>query len=168
MALRKILTEEDPILRKKSKPVTDFGKRTADLMDDLTDTMVKANGLGLASPQVGLLRRAVVIVRDEKIVELINPEIIASEGEETGLEGCLSVPGKSGYVCRPTKVTVKAQDRNGEWFELECEGMAARAACHELDHLDGILYIDKAEEVLDDSELYDEEDEEEEKDSGEV
>lgn len=153
MALRNILVEGDPQLRKISRPVTDFGKRTADLMDDLAETMEVANGVGLAAPQVGILRRAVVIIRNDEVVELINPEIIESSDEEEGIEGCLSVPGKSGYVVRPKHVVVKAQNRNGEWFELECEELAARAACHEIDHLDGILYIDKAADVMTDEEL---------------
>ncbi len=154
MALRNILLEGDEQLRKHSRPVTDFGQRTRDLMTDLGETMVKANGAGLAAPQVGILRRAVVIVRDDEIVELINPEIIERNEEEVGLyEGCLSCPGLRGLVMRPTYVKVKAQDRNGKWFELECNDMAARAACHEIDHLDGKLFIDLVDRVYTDEEL---------------
>ncbi len=154
MALRNILLEGDEQLRKRSRPVTEFGTRTKELMTDLAETMVKANGAGLAAPQVGILRRAVVIVREEEIVELINPEIIERNEEEAGLyEGCLSCPGLRGLVMRPTYVKVKAQDRDGNWFELDCNDMAARAACHEIDHLDGKLFIDLVDRIYTDEEL---------------
>ncbi len=144
MALRNILIEGDPQLRKKCREVTDFSDKTAALMDDLRETLIDANGLGLAAPQVGILRRAVVIVRDDEIVELINPNIVEKSGEVTLEEACLSCPGVSGEVTRPRKVTVEAYDRHGEKFSIECTDMAARAACHELDHLDGTLFIDIA------------------------
>lgn len=155
MALRTILTSEDSTLRKKSKPVTDFGARTAQLMDDLKDTLAAADGAGLAAPQVGILRRAVVVMNNDTAVELINPEITSREGSIRGTEGCLSVPGMIGYVVRPEKVTVKAFDRNGKEFSVELEAIAARCACHETDHLDGILYTDKAEDLMTEQEYAD-------------
>lgn len=154
MALRSILIEGDDILRKKSRPVSNFGKRTANLMDDLRDTLVDAEGAGLAAPQVGILRRAVVIVRDGEIAELINPEIIKRSESEVGqFEGCLSCPDKRGFLMRPKEVTVRAQDREGKWFELVCEDIAARAVCHEADHLDGVLFVDKVERIYTEDEV---------------
>ncbi len=142
------------MLRKTSRPVTDFGKRTHDLMDDLRETMVRADGAGLAAPQVGILRRAVVIVREDEIVELINPEILETSEETVGaFEGCLSCPDMRGYVERPVRVVVRAQDRNGKEFTLECRDMAARAALHETDHLDGRLFIDLVDRIYTDEEL---------------
>ncbi len=156
MAWRSILLEGDPTLRKKSRPVTDFGPRTAQLLDDLRDTLVKAAGAGLAAPQVGILRRVVVILHNDEIVELINPEIIKQSEEQLGeFEGCLSCPDMRGYLLRPAKVTVRAQDRTGKSFELECEGIAARAACHETDHLNGVLFIDKVDKIYTEEELDD-------------
>lgn len=158
--VRKILTFGDETLRKTSKPMQKFDLRLWLLLRDMADTMNKAEGVGLAAPQVGILRRVVVIdVGDENgLIELINPEIIAQEGEQEGSEGCLSAPGRRGYVKRPNKVTVRAQDRKGKFFEITGEGLLARAFCHELDHLDGILYSDKEE-----YEIKDDEDEEEQK-----
>lgn len=150
MALRDILTKEDPILRKHSREVTDFGKKTSDLIDDLLETVVKAEGLGLAAPQVGVLRRAVVVYDGEKFVALVNPQIVEQSGSVTRSEACLSCPGESGIVVRPQKVTVRALDRDGQSFEMTCEDMAARAVCHELDHLDGVLFIDVAKEITED------------------
>ncbi len=153
--VRKILTFGDETLRKISKPMQKFDLRLWLLLRDMADTMNKAEGVGLAAPQVGILRRVVVIdVGDENgLIELINPEIIAQEGEQEGSEGCLSAPGRRGYVKRPNKVTVRAQDRKGKFFEITGEGLLARAFCHELDHLDGILYSDKEEyEIKDDEE----------------
>ena len=153
--VRKILKLGDETLRKNSKPMQKFDLRLWLLLRDMNDTMQKAEGVGLAAPQVGILRRVVVIdVGDENgLIELINPEIIAQEGEQEGSEGCLSAPGRRGYVKRPNKVTVRAQDRKGKFFELTGEGLLARAFCHELDHLDGILYSDKEEyEIKDDEE----------------
>ncbi|MBR4333126.1 MAG: peptide deformylase [Clostridia bacterium] len=153
--VRKILTFGDETLRKISKPMQKFDLRLWLLLRDMADTMNKAEGVGLAAPQVGILRRVVVIdVGDENgLIELVNPEIIAQEGEQEGSEGCLSAPGRRGYVKRPNKVTVRAQDRKGKFFEITGEGLLARAFCHELDHLDGILYSDKEEyEIKDDEE----------------
>ncbi len=153
--VRKILQFGDETLRKTCKPMQKFDLRLWLLLRDMADTMNKAEGVGLAAPQVGILRRVVVIdVGDENgLIELINPEIIAQEGEQEGSEGCLSAPGRRGYVKRPNKVTVRAQDRKGKFFEITGEGLLARAFCHELDHLDGILYSDKEEyEIKDDEE----------------
>lgn len=153
MALRNILTEEDPTLRKVSRPVTKFDDRLHELLDDMVETLEDARGVGLAAPQVGILRRVVVVDAGEEILELINPEIISQSGEQTGLEGCLSVPGKYGIVTRPNVVKVRAQDRFGEWYEAEGEELIARAFCHELEHLDGHLYVDKVERFLTQEEL---------------
>ena len=153
MALRNILTEEDPTLRKVSRPVTKFDDRLHELLDDMAETLEDARGVGLAAPQVGILRRVVVVDVGEEILELINPEIISESGEQTGLEGCLSVPGKYGIVTRPNVVKVRAQDRFGAWYEAEGEELIARAFCHELEHLDGHLYVDKMERFLTQEEL---------------
>lgn len=143
MALRTIVTEGDSVLNKKCRPVTKFDDRLHMLLDDMTDTLLEAGGVGLAAPQVGVLRRVVVIDLDEDgILELINPEIIETSGEQDGMEGCLSVPGKWGMVKRPNIVKVRAQDRDGEWFEAEGEELIARCFCHEIDHLDGRLYTE--------------------------
>ena len=151
--IRKIVKLGDEVLRKQSKPMQKFDLRLWLLLRDMAETMYKAEGVGLAAPQVGILRRVVVIDIGEGRVELINPEIIAMEGEQVGQEGCLSVPGRRGVVIRPNKVTVRAQDRNGKHFELTGEGFRARAICHELDHLDGVIYVDKMEyEVFDEGE----------------
>lgn len=151
--VRKIVKLGDEVLRKISKPMEKFDLRLWLLLRDMADTMYKADGVGLAAPQVGILRRVVVIDIGEGLVELINPEIIAVEGEQAGPEGCLSVPGRRGHVVRPNKVTVKAVDRKGHPFEITGEGLMARALCHEIDHLDGIVYVDKME-----YEIFDEED----------
>ena len=149
MALLRILRDPDPTLRKTSRPVDAITPRIRILIEDMKDTLRKAEGVGLAAPQVGVLRRVVVIeTPDEGLVELINPKIIATEGEQCESEGCLSVPGEWGITRRPAKVTVRAQDRHGEWFEMTGEGLLARCFCHEIDHLDGILYIDHAEMVV--------------------
>ena len=154
MALRNIVTEGDSVLTKVSRPVTKFDRRLHVLLDDMTDTLVDAGGVGLAAPQVGVLRRAVVVdTGEDGILELINPEIIEESGEQTGLEGCLSVPGKCGIVTRPNYVKVRAQDRDGNWFEAEGEGLVARCFCHELAHLDGQLYTEVAERMLTPEEL---------------
>ena len=153
--VRKILKLGDEALRKTSKPMPKFDLRLWLLLRDMADTMRKAEGVGLAAPQVGILRRVVVIdVGDEHgLIELVNPEIIAVEGEQAGSEGCLSVPGRRGWVVRPEKVTVRAQDRNGKFFEITGEGLLARAFCHEIDHLDGVMYVDKMDhEIFDDDE----------------
>lgn len=145
------LGNEDEALRKTCKRMEKFDLRLWLLLRDMKDTMYKADGVGLAAPQVGILRRVVVIDVGDGLVELINPVIVSTEGEQEGPEGCLSVPGRSGYVFRPNKVTVEAQDRNGTPFTVTGEGLFARALCHEIDHLDGILYIDKMDhEIFDD------------------
>lgn len=145
MAIRIIRVMGDPVLNKKAKTVTDFGEKTIELIEDMLDTMYEAQGVGLAAPQVGILKRIVVIdvseEQDDPIV-LINPEIIETSGEQRGGEGCLSVPGKVGEVIRPNVVKVRAQDHEGNWFEIEGEELLARAFCHEIDHLDGILYTE--------------------------
>ena len=154
MALRKILTEEDPSLHKKCRPVTDFNQRLWDLIDDLNETLAEANGAGLAAPQVGILRRVVIVVNDEdEMLELVNPVIISCEGEQDGFEGCLSVPGKWGMVKRPMKVRVRAQDRTGQFFEVEGEDMTARCFCHETEHLDGHLFTEHADRLYTTEEL---------------
>ena len=124
-----------------------------ELLDDMAETMYQANGVGLAAPQVGILRRVVVIDVGDGIIELVNPEIIAAEGEQTGLEGCLSVPGKWGIVTRPDVVRVRAQDRYGDWFEVEGEGLTARAFCHEIEHLDGHLFVEHTDHLMTEEEL---------------
>lgn len=144
MAIRNIFTEEDDILLKKSRVVTKFDDRLAQLLDDMKETMIKAEGAGLAAPQVGLLRRVAIIDIDGEILELINPKIVATEGSQIELEGCLSVsPRKNCKVLRPQKVVVEAYDRNGKQYKKELVDIAARACCHELDHLDGILFYTK-------------------------
>ena len=150
MGLRKILTADEPALHKVCRPVEKFDWRLHKLLDDMKETLADAEGVGLAAPQVGILRRlALVMVEDESFLEIINPEIIAREGEQDGAEGCLSVPGKYGMVKRPMQVTVRYQDRGGEWHERTAEGFTARAFCHEIDHLDGHLYTELVTEYLD-------------------
>ncbi|MGI5972087.1 MAG: peptide deformylase, partial [Oscillospiraceae bacterium] len=154
MALRNILLEGDETLRKPSRRVDKFNKRLEILLDDMRETLINANGLGLAAPQVGVLRRVVVIMgEDGEILELVNPEIVSAEGEQDGYEGCLSIPDTYGLVVRPMKVTVRAFDRSGNEFEVTGEGLTARAFSHEIDHLDGKLYIDKAYKMLSIEEL---------------
>ena len=155
MAIRNIVKLGDDTLRKVCRKQEKFDQRLWTLLDDMADTMYKANGVGLAGPQVGILRRVVVIdVEDDHgLLELINPEITASSGSQCGREGCLSLPGRQGIVTRPNQVTVRAQDRNGAWFTLEAEGFLARAVCHELDHLDGTLYIDVMDRELTEEEI---------------
>jgi peptide deformylase len=144
MAIRKIVEMgKDDILRKHSRKVVKFDRRLGVLLDDMADTMYEADGVGLAAPQVGILKRCVVIDVGEGLIELVNPEIVSSEGEVTVIEGCLSVPDRAGRVVRPEKVRVKAQDRHGEPFEIEGEGMLAVCLCHEIDHLDGVMYVDR-------------------------
>ncbi len=153
MALRNIVTVGDPVLAKPCRKVVLFNEKLHTLLDDMADTLYESNGVGLAAPQVGILRRVVLVDAGEELLELINPEIIHTEGEQTGVEGCLSVPGKYGIVTRPMKATVRAQDRYGDWFEVEGEELIARCFCHELDHLDGHLYTEKAERMLTPEEL---------------
>ena len=157
MGLRKILTDKDPALHKVCRPVERFDWRLHKLLDDMVETMQDANGVGLAAPQVGILRRVVVVDTGEGVLELVNPTLIETDGEQVGAEGCLSVPGKYGLVKRPYYAKVRAQDRNGEWFEAEGEELIGRCFCHELDHLDGIVYTEVMERFLTEEELeYDE------------
>lgn len=152
MALRNIITAGNPTLNKVCRPVTAFDERLAQLIDDMKETLVRANGVGLAAPQVAILRRVVVVDVGDEIIELVNPEILETSGEQDGLEGCLSVPEKYGMVIRPNYVKVKAQDRNGDWYEYEGEELIARCFCHEIEHLDGHLYTEKAYHMLTDEE----------------
>lgn len=162
MAIRKIVEIGDEKLRKVCRPVEKFDKRLQTLLDDMADTMYKANGVGLAGPQVGILRRVAVIDVGDGLFKMVNPVIVEREGEQSGPEGCLSVPGRSGIVTRPNIVTVKYQDENGEPVTLRADEFFARAVCHELDHLDGVLYIDKMDREIFDDEEYEDEDEYEE------
>lgn len=154
MALRKIVTGEDEILHKKSRPVTVFDERLHQLLDDMLETLNDANGVGLAAVQVGVLRRVVVIhIGEDEPLELVNPVITeASEETECTAEACLSYPGEAGMVTRPRKVTVQAQNRHGDLITATGEGLLARAFCHELDHLDGVVYLDRAERMLEEDE----------------
>lgn len=161
MAMRNILTGDEPRLRKKSRPVTEFNDRLHELLDDMRETLLKADGVGLAAPQVGVLRRVVLVLDinieaendEDKLIELVNPEIIEVSGEQTGAEGCLSFPGQYGIVTRPDTVTVKAQDRYGKEFTVTGFGLTGRCFCHEIDHLDGIVFLDRAERMLTEEEL---------------
>lgn len=153
MGLRKILTDKDPALHKVCRPVEKFDGRLHRLLDDMRDTLVEANGVGLAAPQVGILRRVVLVDTGEEILELVNPTMLETSGEQEGAEGCLSVPGKYGLVKRPNYAKVRAQDRDGNWFEAEGEELIARCFCHELDHLDGIVYTEVMERFLTEEEL---------------
>lgn len=148
MALRKILTRKDPALKKKCHPVTTFDAKLHDLLDDMRDTLIDSQGVGLAAPQIGILRRVVLVINaQDEILELINPEIVFTEGEQTGWEGCLSVPGLYGEVTRPYRVRVKAQDRNGNVFEVEDVELTARCFCHECEHLDGHLFTEHTDRL---------------------
>ena len=153
MGIRKILTDKDPALHKVCRSVEKFDWRLHKLLDDMADTLAQANGVGLAAPQVGILRRVVIVDTGEEILELVNPELLEVSGEQEGPEGCLSVPGKYGLVKRPYTAKVRAQDRFGEWYEAEGEELIARCFCHELDHLDGIVYTQVMERFLTDEEL---------------
>ena len=153
MGIRKILTDKEPALHKVCKPVTEFDKKLHKLLDDMADTLEQANGVGLAAPQVGILRRVVIVDTGEEILELVNPTLVETDGEQEGPEGCLSVPGKYGLVKRPYYAKVRAQDRFGDWFEAEGEELIARCFCHELDHLDGILYTQVMDRWLTEEEL---------------
>ncbi len=153
MALRTILTQEDPALSKKCRPVTKFDDRLKQLVGDLTDTLLASSGVGLAAPQVGVLRRVTVILdiskEPEEVVVLINPEVIDQRGSDRVPEGCLSAPNVWGYVTRPTWAKIRAQDINGNWFEREGEGTVAQCFCHEVEHLDGHMFTEKVEEFID-------------------
>ena len=148
MALRNIVKDGDEVLRKVCRPVTEFNERLHVLLDDMKETLISADGAGLAAPQVGVMRRIAIVSVDEKYFELINPEIIEYSGEEISPEGCLSIPGVVGTVNRPYKVTVKAQDRFGKEYTATGEGLLARAFCHEIDHLDGIVYTSKCNDLM--------------------
>lgn len=153
MGLRKILTVEESALHKTCRPVETFDKKLHSLLKDMQDTLIDSGGVGLAAPQVGILRRVVLVDTGEEILELINPTLVETAGEQEGPEGCLSVPGKYGLVKRPYYAKVRAQDRNGDWFEAEGEELIARCFCHELDHLDGIIYTEVMERFLTEEEL---------------
>ncbi len=156
MAIRTIVTQEDPVLHKRCHPVTQFDQKLWDLLDDMKDTLANANGVGLAAPQVGILRRVVIVVNNAgTMIELVNPEIIDQSGEQDGLEGCLSVPGMWGNVKRPMWAKVRAQNRNGQTFECEGEGLTARCFCHELAHLEGQLYTELTDRLYTTEELDD-------------
>lgn len=158
MAIRNIVKEGDEVLAKKARPVTEFNERLHTLLDDMADTMYESGGVGLAGNQVGTLRRVVVIDIGEGLIELVNPEIIEKEGEQESVEGCLSCPGEYGITRRPYYVKVKAQDRFGEEFTIEGEELLAKAFCHEIDHLEGIIYKQVALRMLDPSEIETDED----------
>ena len=154
MALRKIALQGEPCLTKVCRPVTEFNDRLHVLLDDLADTLEDSGGVGLAAPQVGVLRRVCVVLNeDDEVIELVNPEIIFTDGEQTGLEGCLSIPGKYGVVTRPEVVRVRAQDRNGDFFEVEDSDLTARCFCHEIEHLDGHLFIEHTDRLMTEEEL---------------
>ena len=153
MALRKILNDKEPALHKVCKSVTSFDAKLHTLLDDMRETLIDSGGVGLAAPQVGILRRVVLVDTEEEILELVNPELVETRGEQEGVEGCLSVPGKYGWVKRPYYATVRAQDRYGNWYEVEGEELIARCFCHELDHLDGILYTQIMDRFLTEEEL---------------
>ena len=153
MGLRRILTVEEAALHKVCKPVVNFNGRLWKLLDDMRETLIEANGVGLAAPQVGILRRVVLVDTGDEILELINPSLVETDGEQIGAEGCLSVPNKFGLVKRPMWAKVVAQDRNGNWFEAEGEELIARCFCHELDHLDGIVFTEVMDRLLTDEEL---------------
>ena len=153
MGMRKILTDEDPALHKVCRPVVKFDEKLHKLLDDMKETLAAANGVGLAAPQVGILRRLFIVDTGDEVLELINPTIVETSGEQCGAEGCLSVPGRYGLVKRPYYAKVKAQDRNGEWFEAEGEELIARCFCHENDHLNGIVYTEVMERFLTEEEL---------------
>ncbi len=153
MGLRKILTHKEPALHKVCKPVTAFDQKLHTLLEDMRETLIESGGVGLAAPQVGILRRVVLVDIGEEILELVNPELLETDGEQVGAEGCLSVPGRYGLVKRPYWAKVRAQDRFGDWYEVEGEELIARCFCHELDHLDGIIYTEVMERFLTEEEL---------------
>lgn len=151
MPVRQIICDPDPVLYKKCHPVTKFDRKLGSLLDDMAQTMLAANGVGLAGPQVGIVRRVCVVLDtmdNDRIIEMINPEVVETAGSQTGSEGCLSFPDKFGVVTRPNEVTVRAQDRNGEWFTVTGHGLTARAFLHEIDHLDGHVFTEKVSEFI--------------------
>lgn len=149
MAIRNIVEIGDEVLRKTSKPVTEFDDKLAVLIDDMRDTLKKENGVGLAAPQVGVLKRVVVLFDEDNFIELVNPEIVKTSGVQENIEGCLSIPGKYGYTKRPRKVTVKGFDRHGNEVTYTGKDILARGFCHEIDHLNGVLFIDNAVRMVD-------------------
>ena len=153
MALRKILTDAESALHKTCKPVENFDRKLHTLLNDMRDTLIDSGGVGLAAPQVGILRRVVLVDTGDEILELVNPTLMETDGIQEGAEGCLSVPGKYGLVKRPYYAKVRAQDRDGNWYEAEGEELIARCFCHELDHLDGIIYTQIMERYLTEEEL---------------
>ena len=154
MAIRNIVKEGDEVLAKVCRPVTVFDDRLRQLVDDMKDTLIKSGGLGLAAPQIGILRRVCIVMdEDEQYLELVNPEIVSTEGEQEGLEGCLSLAGMYGLVTRPMKVKIKAQDRYGNPVEYEREGITARCFCHETDHLDGHMYNELCEVLMTEADI---------------
>ena len=153
MGLRKILTVDEPALHKTCKPVTEFDAKLHKLLDDMRDTLLDSGGVGLAAPQVGIVRRVVLVDTGDEILELVNPTLVETSGEQVGAEGCLSVPNKYGLVKRPYYAKIRAQDRFGNWYEAEGEELTARCFCHELDHLDGIIYTELMERYLTEEEL---------------
>ena len=154
MAIKEIVTQGDPVLNKVCHPVTKFDQKLWDLLEDMHDTLAQSGGVGLAAPQIGILRRVVLVINGEdRVIELINPTIVHTEGEQEDLEGCLSLPGKWGVVKRPMRVRIRAQDRNGNWFEEEDEALTARCFCHELDHLDGHLFSELVDQLYTSEEL---------------
>ena len=157
MGIRKILTVSEPSLHKTCRPVENFDHKLHKLLDDMRETLIDSEGVGLAAPQVGILRRVVLVDTGDEILELVNPTLLETDGEQIGAEGCLSVPGKYGLVKRPYYAKVRAQDRNGAWYEYEGEELIARCFCHELDHLDGIIYTEVMERYLTEEELMGEE-----------
>lgn len=150
MAIRNIVKEGDPVLQKTCRPVEKFDEKLAQLLDDMGDTLRKAGGVGLAAPQVGILRRVFIMMLDEEgtVIEAVNPEIVKTSGQQRDVEGCLSVPNRWGYVTRPKTVVLRAQDRSGNTFEMKLKELGARCACHENDHLDGHLFLEKVEEFV--------------------
>ena len=150
MAIRNIVKEGDPVLTKKCRPVEKFDDKLAQLLDDMGETLKKAGGVGLAAPQVGILRRVFIMMLEEdgEVIEAINPEIVKTSGKVRDVEGCLSVPNRWGYVTRPKTVVLRACNRNGEQYELKLKDLGARCACHENDHLDGHLFLEKVEEFV--------------------
>ena len=153
MGLRKILTDKEPALHKVCKEVTSFDSKLHKLLDDMHETLADSGGVGLAAPQVGILRRVVLVDNGTEVLELVNPTLVETDGIQEGAEGCLSIPGKYGLVKRPYYAKVRAQDRNGNWFEADGEELTARCFCHELDHLDGILYTQVMDRLLTEEEL---------------
>lgn len=154
--IKKILQKDDPVLHKVCHPVTNFDQKLAILLDDMTATLKDAQGLGLAAPQIGILRRVCIVLNDqEEYLELVNPEIVSQKGEQEGFEGCLSLTGMYGIVERPMKVKVKAQNRHGEPVEFEGEGITARCFCNEIEHLDGHMYYEKCDRLFTEAEVDD-------------